>query len=281
VTRGPRLPHQLRWIPDIAALRISVVVPSFNTGAYLEEALNSAVAQQPPPYEVIIQDGGSTDGSLDILREFGDAIDWRSEPDDGQSDALNRALARATGDVVIWLNADDLLVPGAFTAAQAAFERHPEAEFAYGDFDMTRSDGAIIRRYRSSPYNRRRVFTHGCYIFSGAIFYRRELLERVGRFDTGLHACMDFDYLLRLGDARSIHLGVTVARFRMSGSGKSSQMRSRFLSESHRVRWRNAGQSARLRLLTLLLDAFAAFSIWTQSIRLTRAWSAVRSGKRL
>jgi glycosyltransferase involved in cell wall biosynthesis len=262
-------------------LRISVVVPSFNTGAYLEQALDSALTQQPPPAEVIVQDGGSTDQSLDILRGFGDAIDWRSEPDSGQSDALNRAIARASGDVVIWLNADDVLVPGAFAAAIEAFRRDPDAQFAFGDFDMIRADGSVVRRYRSSPYRADRVFSHGCYIFSGAIFYRRELLDRIGPFDNGLHACMDFDYLIRLGEARPVQLGVTVTRFRMSGSGKSSQMRWRFLKESHAIRWRASGRSARLRGLTLLLDVYAAFSLWTQPVRLSGVWSAVRRGKRL
>lgn len=267
--------------PDIPPVRISVVVPSFNTGEYLTEALNSALAQQPPPYETLVQDGGSTDQSLDVLRTFGDSVSWRSEPDLGQSDALNRAISRATGDVVVWLNADDVLVPGAFAAVADTFERRPEAEFVYGDFDMIRSDGAIIRRYRSSAYDSRRVFVRGCYIFSGAIYYRRELLERVGRFDDRLHACMDFDYLIRLGEAQSVHVEAPLARFRMSGSGKSSQMRSRFLRESHAIRWRAAGRSTPLRLLTLVLDAHAAFSLWTQPVRLTKAWSAVRRTKRL
>lgn len=279
--RSERAPHPPSRVPDIAPIRISVVVPSFNTGAYLGEALESALTQEPPPFETIVQDGGSTDGTLDILRGFGDAVAWRSEPDAGQSDALNKGIARATGDVVVWLNADDLLVPGAFAAVIEAFAREPDAEFAYGDFDMIRSDGAIVRRYRSSPYDPRRVFTRGCYIFSGAIFYRRPLMTRVGQFDRRLHACMDFDYLMRLGHARSVHVSATVARFRMSGSGKSSQMRSRFLRESHAIRWRAAGRSAQLRVLTLGLDAFAAFSLWTQPLRLTKAWSSVRRGKRL
>ena len=263
------------------AARISVVVPSFNSGDYLRAALESALGQDPPPFEVIVQDGGSTDRSLDILRSLGDTVIWRSEPDRGQTDALNRAIARATGDILVWLNADDLLAPGAFAAVTRAFADHPEIEFAYGDFDMVRSDGSTFRRYRSSPYDPERVFIHGCYIFSGAIFYRRTLMERVGPFDEALHACMDFDYLLRLGPVASAHVGSTVAKFRMSGAGKSTSMRSRFLREAHDVRWRRAGRSLRLRLLTLFLDLETAVSLWTQPLRLTRAWSTVRRGKRL
>lgn len=262
-------------------IRISVVVPSFNSGEFIFAALTSALAQTPPPVEVIVQDGGSTDQTLDILRTFGSQVDWRSEPDEGQSEALNRAIRRSSGDIVVWLNADDLLVPGAFAAVSRAYELRPEAEFVYGDFDLIGADGRRLRRYQSSAYDPRRVFVHGCYIFSGAIFYRRSLLDRIGPFDERLRACMDFDYLLRIGDVPSVHLNVPVACFRMSGSGKSSKMRSRFLKESHAVRWRIAGESLALRLLTLALDGWSVITISTQPLRLTKAWSAIRRGKRL
>lgn len=262
-------------------VRISVVMPSFNSGPYLTMALRSALEQLPPPHEVIVQDGGSTDDTMDILRSYGRRVQWRSEPDRGQTDALNRAIEQATGDVVVWLNADDLLAPGALLAATQTFRDHPEADFVYGDFNMIGADGRTLRQYRSSPYDPDRVFVHGCYIFSGAIFYRRRLLDHLGPFDERLHACMDFDYLLRLGASSGVHTGVTVAAFRMSGAGKSSSMRSRFLRESHAVRWRAAGGSVRLRVLTLSLDAWSVVLLWTQPLRLTRAWSSVRIGKRL
>jgi glycosyltransferase involved in cell wall biosynthesis len=262
-------------------IRISVVIPSFNSGRYLAAAIESALSQNPPPFEVIVQDGGSTDETLQVLRTFGNRVDWRTEPDSGQSDALNRAIRRSTGEAVVWLNADDLLLPGAFEAASAAFERRPDAQFVYGDFDMIGADGRRLRRYQSSDYAPRRVFVHGCYIFSGAIFYRRSLMDRIGPFDERLHACMDFDYLLRLGHVPFVHINLPVASFRMSGAGKSSTIRSRFLKETHLIRWRTAGDSIYLRFLTLALDVWSIVALWTQPIRLTGAWSAVRQGKRL
>jgi NDP-sugar pyrophosphorylase family protein len=179
------------------------------------------------------------------------------------------------------LNADDLLAPGAFAAVNAAFQEHPDAEFAYGDFEVVDADGSVLRRFRSSPYDPKRVFVHGCYIFSGTIFFRRELLDRVGPFDTRLHACMDFDYLMRVGDVKAVHVGHTLARFRMAGEQKTSTMRSRFLRESHQIRWRASGDSASRRLLTLLLDIRDAAYLLTQRMRMTRAWSAVRGTRRL
>lgn len=230
---------------------------------------------------MIVQDGGSSDGTLEVLQKYGNRISVRSELDSGQSEALNRAITRASGDVLIWLNADDVMVPGAIGAAASAFAAAPDAQFVYGDFEFIGPDGAILRRFRSSPYDPRRVFTHGCYIFSGSIFYKRTLMDRVGPFNEQLDACMDFDYLLRLGSVKAVQLGRPVAQFRMSGAGKSTRMRSRFLRESHAIRWRAAGGSKRLRALTILLDIRDSGYLLTQRLRLTRAWSHVRGNRRL
>jgi len=146
---------------------------------------------------------------------------------------------------------------------------------------MNGTDGAVVRRFRSSPYDPKRVFVHGCYIFSGAIFFRRELIERVGPFDENLHACMDFDYLMRIGDACAVHVRRTVALFRMSAEQKSATMRSTFLRESHQVRWRAARRSARMRLLTLVLDVRDSVYLLTHRFRYSRAWSSIRGTHRL
>jgi glycosyltransferase involved in cell wall biosynthesis len=262
-------------------LAISVVIPSLNSGTFIRAAVESALNQMPPPHEVIVQDGGSTDDTLDILPAFGNALSVRSEPDRGQADALNRAIGRARGDVLVWLNADDLLAPAAFGAITEAFDKHPDADFVYGDFEVVDTEDRILRRFRSSAYDPARVFTHGCYIFSGAIFFRRTLLDRVGPFDERFHACMDFDYLMRIGPAKAVHVGATVAQFRMSGDQKSTSMRSRFLRESHAIRWRTANGSLRLRLLTLLLDVRDTAYLMTQRVRMTRGWSVVRGTRRL
>jgi glycosyltransferase involved in cell wall biosynthesis len=261
------------------AVRISVVIPSYNSSRYIAQAIGSALTQEPPPHEIIVQDGASTDASLDLLRTFGDRVRWESRPDTGQAQALNRAVSRVTGDVVVWLNADDLLVPGAFAAAQVAFGESPNADFAYGNYDMIRDDGSILRRFESSAYDPDRVFFRGCYIFSGAIFFRRSLLERVGAFDESLHACMDLDYLLRIGQARAVHLDRTVAQFRRSQSGKSSRIRGTFLREGHRVRRRAAGRSLKRRVLTFIADARDVVLLFTEPVRHTRVWSAFRPGK--
>jgi glycosyltransferase involved in cell wall biosynthesis len=267
--------------PSAPALRISVVVPSFNSGNYLRAALRSALSQEPPPFEVVVQDGGSTDESIEILREFGDQVDWRSEPDDGQAQALNRAISRSSGDIVVWLNADDLIAPGAFETVTRAFREHPDVEFVYGDYNMIRGDATVMRRFQSSRYDPGRVFTHGCYIFSGGMYFHRALLDRVGPFDERFQACMDLDYLFRIGEARSVHVGTTVAQFRMTGAGKTSTIRRTFLAESHALRQRAAGPSMRMRLIGLLVDVWMCVILVTEPIRYGPVWSAVRRGKRL
>jgi glycosyltransferase involved in cell wall biosynthesis len=268
-----------RGLPQV---RISVIVPSYNTGKYLRDAVASALDQVPKPHEVVVQDGGSTDQTLETLRSFGNRVTWVSAPDDGQSDALNKALARASGDVVLWLNADDILLPGSLAAAKAAFEADPGLAFAYGDFDMIGSKGEQLRTYVSSPYSWLRTFKQGCYIFSGSLFVRREVLVQIGGFDTTLRACMDLDLMLRLDEAgRSAHLRRTIGQLRMHGTNKSSTLLSLFLRESFRVRRRYSGRSPRLWLITLRSSAIHFVSLASTPLRYSRWWPRHGRGKTL
>lgn len=264
-----------------ALVRISVVIPSLNAERYIGKAVTSAATQDPPPLEIIVQDGGSTDGTLKAIRQLGFNVDMKSEPDRGQAHALNRAIGRATGDLIVWLNADDLIAPGAFAAVADAWSRAPDADFFFGDFDVVDADGSVLRQFHSSRYSPDRVFVHGCYIFSGTMFLRRSLIERVGPFDTKLQTCMDFEFLMRLGDVKAVHAGRTLAQFRMAGDQKTTRMRSQFLRESHGIRWRAANGSIRRRFLTIALGVRDAGYLLTQRMRMTRSWSAIRGTRRL
>jgi glycosyltransferase involved in cell wall biosynthesis len=263
-------------------LRISVIMPSYNSAAYLPYAISSAIDQVPGPHEIVIQDGGSTDETLDVLRSFGDRVTWVSAPDEGQSDALNKALARATGDVVIWLNADDVLLPGSLGAAAAAFEADRDLAFAYGDFDIIGSTGELLRRYESSLYSWNRIFARGCYIFSGSLFVRRQALLALGGLDVTLQACMDLDLMLRLGAAgRSKHLGRTIGQLRMHGTNKSSTMLATFFNEAFRVRRRYAGRSLRLWLIALWSTAVQSVALASTPLRYSTQWPRHGRGKTL
>ena len=269
--------------PPAARLpRISVIVPCYNSAPFLREALTSVLDQVPCPHEVLVQDGGSTDDTIAILRSFGERVAWVSAPDLGQSDALNRALARATGDIVLWLNADDVLLPGSIEVASAAFDTDPDLAFAYGDFDIIDGAGAFLRRYRSSSYSWRRVYARGCYIFSGSLFVRRQHLVTIGGFDPSLRACMDFDLLLRLdAEGRSRHLGRTIGQFRMHNTSKSSTIGLVFLREAFRVRRRYARRSPRLWLIALWATARTGLMEATAPLRYSSRWPRHGGGKTL
>ena len=268
--------------PAAGPLRISVIMPSHNSGAFLREALTSALDQDPPPHEIVVQDGESTDDTLAILRSFGGRVAWVSAPDGGQSDALNLALARATGDIVLWLNADDVILPGALAAATAAFVADPGLAFAYGSFDIINGVGAVVRRYTSSDYSWDRVYSRGCYIFSGSVFIRRQVLARIGGFDASLRACMDLDLMLRLGAAgRSLHLGQTISQFRMQDSNKSSSIKRVFIIEAFQVRRRHAQRSPRRWLVAMRAVVMSAAVLATTRQRYSRRWPRYGRGKSL
>lgn len=269
-------------VPPGSKTRISVLIPAYNAGPYLRQALNSALNQVPPPYEVVVQDGGSTDNTLDILRSFDGRVAWISGRDSGQADALNKALARASGDVVIWLNADDLILPGALAAAAEAFEANRELAFVYGDFDIIDGADSLLRHYHSSVYSWGRVFARGCYIFSGSVFVRRQALLDVGGYDESLIACMDLDLLLRLDAAGpSGHLGRTIAQLRMHGTNKSGTMFTVFFREGFRVRRRYTGRSFRLWFLTLRGAATSAVMLPLTPLRFSSRWPRHGRGKTL
>ncbi len=196
---------------------ISVLTPSRNYGQYVEQCLSS-VESQGGPVEHIVQDCCSEDGTVSVLgQRAGTHLRWISEPDAGQIDALNRAFARATGDVVGWLNADEYYLPGAFAAVRAAFAAHPDADVVYGDHVIVDAEGRTIRlcaKHRFSPLVLR---GYGCYVQSCATFIRRAAIERVGGWDAGLRRVMDWDLWLKLENdgARFAYVGEPLAAFRV------------------------------------------------------------------
>lgn len=188
-----------------AAPRISIITPSFNQGAYLEETIRSVLDQNYTNLEFIIIDGGSTDDSVEIIRRYEKHLAyWVSEKDSGQCDAINKGLRRSTGDIWAYLNSDDYYVPGAFEAVAKAFLENPEAQWVTGSGRYVDQSGAPLRllaptpvagpveamiRWEGPPYP---------VSVQVANFMRRGVLAKYGYFDESLHYCMDFDYSLRL-----------------------------------------------------------------------------------
>jgi GT2 family glycosyltransferase len=184
--------------------RISIITPSFNQGDFIEEAILSVLSQEYPNLEYLIIDGGSTDSSLSVLQKYDTKLTWCSEPDQGQTDAINKGLRRATGSIVGYLNADDLLLPGALKKAAEAFMDNPQAWWVTGKCRIVDEENREIRRpitaYKNTllRWNSFSFLLMTNYISQPATFWRREALEAAGYLDEGLRYVMDYEYWLRL-----------------------------------------------------------------------------------
>lgn len=178
---------------------VTVVTPSFNKGPYLEETIQSVLNQSYHNIEYIVKDGGSSDETLSILKKYDSDILWKSEPDSGQSDAINKGWKSANGEILAYLNADDIYYPGTIETVVDFFNTHPETKIIYGDGVLTDEAGRIIGNHKAGPYYYNELLYGRNFIFQPTVFFRRELLERIGYIDTALHLTMDLDYWIRTG----------------------------------------------------------------------------------
>jgi FkbM family methyltransferase len=181
--------------------RVSVITPSFNQARFLDQTMRSVFDQGYPNLEYIVIDGGSTDGSVDIIRRYADRLAyWVSEPDRGQASAVNKGMARVTGDIVGWVNSDDFYYPGAIQAAVDAFAADPGLAFVYGRGNRVDDDGALIEPFQFSRPFDLQALTNGIdYILQPTAFMRRGALAQVSPLDPTLHWTLDWDLWIRLG----------------------------------------------------------------------------------
>lgn len=182
---------------------VSIVTPSYNQGRYIRATIESVLSQDYPSIQYIVIDGGSTDETVGILREYGDRIRWVSEPDGGQTNAINKGLRVAGGDLVAYLNSDDVYLPGAISRVVEAFARHPEADIVYGDFHAIDQCGGVIDRIKTIPFDPQILLYDANFICQPASFYRARLIEEIGDFDESLHYLMDYEFFLRAAKRRS------------------------------------------------------------------------------
>lgn len=210
---------------------VSIITPSFNSGAFIERTIQSVLAQDYGPIEHIVVDGGSTDDTLAILKRY-PHLHWISEPDHGQSDALNKGFRMARGEIVGWLNADDTYTPGAVGAAVAALEANPETALVYSHCNLIDEHDKITHRLIAPPFDlSRELVAHD--LPQPTNFFRAQALADVGYLATDLHYIMDWDLYLRLGVNHSIKLVDAVwANFRECEGTKSVAHWERFWVEA-------------------------------------------------
>jgi glycosyltransferase involved in cell wall biosynthesis len=222
---------------------VSIVTPSFNQAYFLEETILSVLGQSYPNLEYIIVDGGSTDGSLEIIQRYAARLAWWvSEKDRGQTDAINKGFARARGQILAWLNSDDTYRPGAVAEAVAYLQTHPEAGMVYGDADLMDERGNVIGRFPARQTDYRRLRNGYVHIPQQSAFFRADLWKQVGPLDPSFYFAMDYDLWVRLAKLAPLHYHPRLwASFRLHSQGKSVASDDRCWPEMLRVHYREGG----------------------------------------
>lgn len=216
-------------------LKVSIVVPSFNQAKYIRRTLNSLVSEAGEvDLEVIVQDAGSTDGTHDILDEFRQHsfIKMFIEPDSGQTDALNKGFRRASGQILGWLNSDDILLDGSMKSVVNVFQENPGIDLVYGDALFIDENDKILEAYPTGELSLE-VLRHRCVISQPSTFFTSESYKRYGALRDDLHYCMDYEYWTRLlvNGACVARLRETVSCTRIHGETKTSNGGIAFINE--------------------------------------------------
>jgi glycosyltransferase involved in cell wall biosynthesis len=219
---------------------VSIVTPSLNQARYLEAAILSVAEQDYPRVEHIVVDGGSTDGSLEILERY-PSVQWSSEPDRGQADAVNKGFGLAQGAIFGWLNADDLYLPGALATAVQTFEE-TGVGLVYGGWQQIDEDGGVKATVPAGEFEYHELVDRNL-IAQPATFFTREAFEAVGGLDPRYHYAMDFDLWLKIGARFEFRrIDRTLAAFRLHSTSKSIAAQDRFWPETRRISRRHGSR---------------------------------------
>lgn len=215
---------------------VSIVTPSFNQAPYLEQTLRSVLEQEYPSLEYIVVDGASTDASVDIIKKYMDRLTWWvSEKDSGQGDAINKGLARASGEIIAWLNSDDTYLPNTISSAVKIFEQNPDVVLIYGDMLAVDENGQTTNVLKYSQLSLEDLL---CFQIIGqpAVFFRRAAYEKAGSLDTTFHFLLDHHLWIRIAQqGKILHVPQVWAAARYHAQAKNRLKASEFGREAFRI----------------------------------------------
>lgn len=222
---------------------VSIITPSYNQAEFLEETIQSILQQEYSKIEYIIVDGGSTDGSLDIIQSYEEELSgWISENDMGQTDAINKGFDMATGDIFAWLNSDDTLLPGAVSSAVHFLQENPWVGMVYANAFYIDEQGERMARYPAGPTNYKKLRRGVNTIPQQTMFFRSILWDIVGPLDPSFYYAMDYDLWVRIAAVTPIAFHDEYwAHFRLHSGSKSRTAAKRCWPEMMRVHFREGG----------------------------------------
>lgn len=201
-------------------LRFSVVIPSYRQGHFIQRTIDS-ILSQAVSFDLLVIDGGSQDETLNILSSYDSRIRWISEPDKGQADAVNKGISISTGEIIAWLNSDDIYFPRALEKVEAVFARYPDVQVVYGNADWIDEHDNTLKSFPAEPWRYQRL-KETCFLCQPAVFFRRSLVEKYGGLDQTLQYCMDYELWLRYGQHVDFYyLPEKLAGSRMYSSNKT------------------------------------------------------------
>jgi glycosyltransferase involved in cell wall biosynthesis len=214
---------------------VSIITPSFNQASYLGQTIRSVVEQDYQRIEYIVIDGASTDGSIEVIRKYENRLAyWVSEKDKGQAEAINKGFARATGDIIAWLNSDDYYLPGAISAAVKAFDENPDVVLVYGDMLAVDERGQTINQLR---YGQLTLEDLLCFQIIGqpAVFIRRKVLDNL-KLDTSYHFLLDHHLWIRIAQrGKILYVPQTWSAARFHAEAKNRAKAAEFGREAFRI----------------------------------------------
>ena len=215
---------------------VSIITPSFSQAKYLEQTIRSVLSQDHPRIEYIVMDGASTDGSVDTIEKYADKLTyWESQKDNGQADAINKGFARASGDIIAWLNSDDFYLPGTVSAAVKIFDENPDVVLVYGNMLAVDENGVT---FNTLTYKQLTLEDLLCFQIIGqpAVFMRRSALQKTSGLDLSFHFLLDHLLWIQIAKhGRILHVDQTWAAARYHAEAKNRAKAAEFGREAFRI----------------------------------------------